>query len=122
MSQIGNFNDSGEFNSTSNMKDAPQMPSKADRERLTKRDTFINDLRKDIPDMEAQAEFAKRLPGRDEYLEAREKSEQAKRDYPHLKDWELSPEQLSEAHENQTEIAARLKDGCEDGDASDLVD
>ena len=55
--------------------------------------------------MEEQAENSKELPGREDYLDAREKSEQAKRDYPDLKDWELSPEQLSKVRQGQSEVA-----------------
>lgn len=67
--------------------------------------SFLEDLRKDAPSLAEQAENAKELPGREDYLEAREKSEQAKRDYPDLKDWELSPEQLSEVRQGQSELA-----------------
>lgn len=66
----------------------------------SKRNSFLDDLRKDAPTLTEQAENARNLPGREEYLEAREKSEQAKRDYPELKDWQLSPEQLSEIKYN----------------------
>lgn len=67
--------------------------------------SFRENLRKDVPSLEEQAEKAKDLPGREDYLEAREKSEQVKRDYPDLKDWELSPEQLSEIQQGQSKLA-----------------
>jgi hypothetical protein len=66
--------------------------------------SFLEDLKKDTPSLEEQAENAKALSGREDYLEAREKSEQVKRDYPDLKDWELSPEQLSEVRQGQPEL------------------
>lgn len=76
-----------------------------------RRNSFRDDLRKDVPSMEEQAEKAKELPGREDYLEARKKSEQAKSDYPDLKDWELSPEQLKDVHQNQSEVANKVTDG-----------
>ena len=79
-----------------------------------KRKSFQDNLRKDAPTMAEQAEGAKELPDRDEYLEAREKSEQAKRDYPDLKDWELSPEQLAEVYQKQDDLAGRMNIGDSD--------
>ncbi len=76
-----------------------------------RRSSFLDDLRRGAPSMEEQAERAKELPGREDYLDAREKSEQAKRDYPDLKDWELSPEQLSEVRQGQADVADNGADG-----------
>lgn len=83
----------------------------SDENDSNKRSSFLDDLRKDAPSMMEQAENAKELPGREDYLDAREKSEQAKRDYPDLKDWELTPEQLSEVRQGQVDVADRASDG-----------
>lgn len=83
-----------------------------------KRNSFLEDLRKDSPSLEEQAQHAKDLPGRDEYLDAREKSEQAKRDYPDLKDWELSPEQLADVRQGQAEIGNDAADTGNDEEST----
>lgn len=83
----------------------------SDENDSNKRSSFLDDLKKDAPSMMEQAENAKELPGREDYLDAREKSEQAKRDYPDLKDWELTPEQLSEVRQGQVDVADRASDG-----------
>ena len=69
------------------------------------RSSFIDYLKKGAPSLEEQAEYAKELSGGEEYLKDREKSEQAKRDYPDMKDWELSPEQLKEAQQGLQDVA-----------------
>ena len=83
-----------------------------------KRNSFLENLRKDSPSLEEQAQGAKELPGRDEYLDAREKSEQDKRDYPDLKDWELSPEQLTDVQKGQSEIGESAADIGKDAERS----
>lgn len=85
--------------------EADDKNAKEGSRETNQRSSFLDYLRKDVPSMEEQAENAKELKGMEGYRDDREKSEQAKRDYPELKDWELSPEQLKEAQRGQQDVA-----------------
>ncbi len=97
------FNAFKEKLSKSEEGEKPDVQQKTDGTDEKKETSFTDRLREGAPSLEEQAEMAKNLPGRDEYLEAREKSEKAKSDYPDLKDWELTPEQLEEANQGLPE-------------------
>lgn len=78
-------------------------------EKSESRNSFVADLRKDRPSYEAQAQKAETLEGRDEYLDARKESDEANKNYPDRKSWELTPEKLNEIRDGQQEISQKYR-------------
>lgn len=84
--------------------------------------SFRDKLRESAPSMEEQAEQAKEFSGREEYLEDREKKEQARQDHPDLKSWELSPEQLADAKrgQNNMENSEKREENSDNSEESNM--
>ena len=71
--------------------------------------SFKDSLKKGAPSQQKQAEFAKTLKNREQYLKDRAKSERALKENPNKKSWELSSEQKADLKKGTEQVLKKYR-------------
>ena len=71
--------------------------------------SFTDSLKQGAPSQQKQAEFAKTLKNREQYLRERAKSERALKENPNKKSWELSSEQKADVKKGTEQVVKKYK-------------